>query len=693
MSYRLGVDVGGTFTDFALLGEKGDLSIAKVLSDHTDVASVILEGLRSLAQKRSTSPDRLLKQIDLIVHGTTIATNAVIQQKMGRAGLIATKGFRDILELREGLKENRYDYSMPPPKPLVPRQLRLDVRERVNHKGQVLISLEEADVINAAAVFRREGVESVAVCLLWSIRNPRNEQRIREILQSELPGVPIFLSSDVAPQIREYPRFSTTALSAALAPLLNDYLSTLEANISKVGFDQAIRYIQCNGGTASGEMLRQKPVLALDSGPAAGPAAALFFARLTGNTNVITLDMGGTSLDVSMVFQGRIETAGNRDVHRYRVSLPMVNVRTIGAGGGSIAHLDNAGMLHVGPQSAESHPGPACYNRGGTLPTVTDANVALGYFSGTALLGGKMEINREASMETIAAEISDPLGISLDEAAHAIYSIVNENMANAVRAISSERGHDIRDFSIVCGGGCSPAHAASIADAIGVNTVIVPRISSVLCSFGAAITDVRHDYYRDHSGYLTNCDFNQVAKAFQAMQKEALAELSAEGFEADRVELVREMDLRYLGEIGELRLAINDVDLESEPCNDITALFHHEHETIYTFFDEVSPIELMGLNLTAYGKRETPFTKIFPSKDGDVETSVWISKSSRNCCFAPDTRIATPVYDGATSHVGDTVCGPAIIEEETTTILVPPRWSIELSPNHAWVMTSIEQAQ
>ncbi len=690
MNYRLGVDVGGTFTDFTLLGKKGDLTIAKVLSDHKDLAGVILQGLGSLAENCRMSTDELLKEIDLIVHGTTIATNAVIQQKTARAGMITTSGFRDILELREGLKENRYDYSVPPPIPLVPRQFRLGVRERINCKGQVLIPLDEADVIDAAAVFRREGIQSVAVCLLWSIRNPLNERRILEILQAEMPGVPVFLSSDVAPQIREYPRFSTTALSAALAPLLNDYLNTLETNLSKVGFRHPIRYIQSNGGTTSGGLLRQKPVLALDSGPAAGPSAALFFARFAGSKNVVTIDMGGTSLDVSMVSQGRIETVTNTDVHRYRVGLPMVNVRTIGAGGGSIAHLDDAGILNVGPQSAESRPGPACYDRGGKMPTVTDANVALGYFSNTALLGGTMPINSEASSQVIIDEIAEPLGISLDEAAYAIYSIVNENMANAVRRISSERGHDIRDFSIVCGGGCSPGHAAAIANALGVGSVIVPRVSSVLCSFGAAITDVRHDYFRNYSGLLPDCNFQKTAKAFVEMQDDAMADLAAEGFVAERVELVWEMNLRYVGEIGDLRLTITEVDLAANPCEVIAALYHQEHEKVYTFKDEASQIELMGLNLTAYGKRDTVLNRVFvPAKDVS-ETEDVTSVSIRMCCFVPGTRTETYVYDGGAIRVGDVIHGPSIIEEETTTILVPPGWSIELTRNHTWIMTSVE---
>ena len=345
MSHRLGIDIGGTFTDFVLLSDNGDLQVAKVSSNPEDLDSVIDEGLGELAAQSGIDIPALLRQFDLIVHGTTIATNALIQGKLARTGMLCTAGFRDILELREGLKERRYDYIQPPPTPLVPRHLRLPIDERINKDGLVLQPLDEAQVRAAAAVFRDNGVEAVAVCLLWSIVNPAHEERIRDLLAEEMPGAPVYLSSIVSPQLREYPRFSTTALCAALGSRLHDYIGRLESNLEGAGFHKAIRYIQCNGGTTSAAGLRERPVLALDSGPAAGPAAGRFFGRLFDIDNVITLDMGGTSLDVSLVHQGHIDTAKNVDVHRYRVAVPMVNVRTLGAGGGSIAWIDDSGLL------------------------------------------------------------------------------------------------------------------------------------------------------------------------------------------------------------------------------------------------------------------------------------------------------------------------------------------------------------
>jgi N-methylhydantoinase A len=686
MSLRLGIDIGGTFTDFVLLSSEGEVTTAKVLSNHDDLISVIGEGLTHLADCRDQDVASLLASIELIIHGTTIATNALIQHNLAKVGMITTAGFRDILEMREGLKESRYDYKVPPPIPLVPRRLRLPVSERVNKAGAVQEQLNEDEVTEAFEQFARAGVEAVAVCLLWSIVNPANEQRVGELLAQMSPDLPVYLSSTVSPQFREYPRFSTTALCAALSTKLMSYVDTLEDNLRSIGFDKAIRYIQCNGGTTSGSLLKERPVLALDSGPAAGPAAGLFFSRQFDTENVVVIDMGGTSLDVSLVKNGQVETATNVDVHRYRVNLPMVNVRTIGAGGGSIGWIDDAGMLLVGPQSAESNPGPACYGRGGEQPTVTDANVALGYFSSDSLLGGRMSIDGIKSLEVIEQKIAKPLGIDVHEAAHGIFTVVNENMANAVRQISTERGYDIRDFSFVCGGGCSPTHAARIAESVGVETVIIPRVSSLLCSFGASITDVRHDYARNDIAMFANCDVNAISLKFDDMCAEAVSDLETEGFSGDFVELRRTMEVRYSGEIGELTIDVSDVDFANQGMDAVAARFHSEHESTYTFADYDSPCELMGLGVTAHGLRSRPLTRVHPRETAVIKTTESVV-SERHAWFDGEKSVPIDIHDGATVEIGAEINGPAVIEEETTTILVPPSWHLRLTDRHAWMMT------
>ncbi|MBT3332845.1 MAG: hydantoinase/oxoprolinase family protein, partial [Rhodospirillaceae bacterium] len=596
-----------------------------------------------------------------------------------------TTGFRDILELREGLKERRYDYIQPPPTPLVPRHLRLPIDERVNKDGMVLEPLAEDQVRAAAATFREQGVEAVAVCLLWSIVNPIHENRIKDILGQELPGVPVFLSARVSPQLREYPRFSTTALCAALADRLHDYIDRLEDNLADAGFRHALRYIQCNGGTTSAAGLRERPVLALDSGPAAGPAAGRFFGRLFDLDNIITLDMGGTSLDVSLVHDGRIDTAKNVDVHRYRVAVPMVNVRTLGAGGGSIARVDDSGLLQIGPTSAEAWPGPACYGRGGERATVTDANVALGYFSDTDLLGGAMAITGDLARNAIRDTIGGPLGVEGLEAAYAIYTLVNENMANAVRQISTEQGHDLRDFAFVCGGGCSAAHAARIAESLGVSRIIVPRVASLLCSFGAVITDVRHDYSRNHAAHFGQCDSAVINGHFDEMMAEARADLAGEGFAPEQIRLQRTMDVRYLGELGVLTLSMPEDETFADGMTATEALFDQAHERAFTFADPDCERELMGLGVIAYGERGEALSRISMPVVGDLDPVAAISQT-RRASFAPGETSPIPVYAGGKMAFGSMIEGPAVIEEETTTILVPPGWHVRLDDSHAWFM-------
>ena len=464
MSFRIGIDIGGTFTDFVSISDAGELAFAKVSSNPHDLTSVVREGLELLARQHSGGVSALMAQTEIVVHGTTIATNAVIQGNLAKAAMICTRGFRDLLELREGLKEQRYNPFVAPPVPLVPRHLRLSVDERIGPGGEILLPLDEASVAAAITTLEKQAVEAVCVCLLWSVVNPVHEERAYEILQQRLPGMPVYLSSRVSPRIREYPRYSTTALCAALDPKLRRYVTSVEDNLRALGYTGAIRYIQCNGGTTSRELLESRPVAALDS----GPAASLFFGAALGTKNLITFDMGGTSLDVSLVHDGEIETAKDQDVHGYRVSLPMVKVRTLGAGGGSIAWVDDSGMLQIGPRSAEADPGPACYARGGREPTVTDANVVLGYFNPESLLGGRMPIDATLAAAAIESYIAKPLGLDVAAAALAIYTVVNNNMANAVHQSSTELGYDLRDFALVCGGGCSAAHAARVAEAASI---------------------------------------------------------------------------------------------------------------------------------------------------------------------------------------------------------------------------------
>ena len=684
MSVRIGIDIGGTFTDFVSISDSGELALAKVSSDPENLGGVVHEGLEQLAMHHRGGLAALMANTAIVVHGTTIATNALIQGKLAKSAMIGTRGFRDVLELREGLKEERYNPFVAPPPPLVPRHLRLSVSERIGPDGEVLIPLEEADVAEAIETLSREKVQSVSVCLLWSVVNPVHEERVRDLLAASLPGMPVYLSSQVSPRIREYPRYSTTALCAALDPQLKSYVDSVEDNLRGLGYNGAIRYIQCNGGTTSRELLESRPVAALDSGPAAGPAASLFFGRQLQTDNLITFDMGGTSLDVSLVAGGEIETAKDLDVHGYRVSLPMVKVRTLGAGGGSIAWVDRSGMLRIGPLSAEAYPGPACYDRGGSEATITDANVVLGYFNPESLLGGRMTINASLATEVMGRNIAEPLGITPAQAALAIYSVVNDNMANAVHRSSTEQGHDVRDFTLVCGGGCSAAHAARVAESAGINRVVIPRVSAALCSFGAAVTNVRHDYATSYHSRFSACDALFIERAFSEMEAHAREDLRQEGFSSDAMQLERQMDVRYLGELGDLPLCAPSSTFTTHTLDAMEEAFHQLHQHTYTFADRTSECELMGLSLVARGVRAKEIETLKPVCGASAMAKTAISQ--REVMFAEGIRLVD-VYPGDLIDVTGAVEGPAIIEESTTTIVIPPGWRVRLDACHAWVMT------
>ena len=682
MSFRIGIDIGGTFTDFVSISDTGDLALAKVSSNPDDVRAVVREGLHQLSTHHPGGLDGLMTDTEIVVHGTTIATNAVIQGTLAKSAMICTRGFRDLLELREGLKEERYNPFVAPPSPLVPRHLRLAVSERIGPHGEILTPLDETDVARITETLESEKVDAVSVCLLWSVVNPVHEERVYELLEARLPGVPVYLSSRVSPRIREYPRYSTTALCAALDLKLRGYVKSVEANLRDLGYVGAIRYIQCNGGTTSRELLETRPVAALHSGPAAGPAAALFFDRALPNGNLVTFDMGGTSLDVGLVHDGEIDTAKDLDVHGYRVSLPMVKVRTLGAGGGSVAWVDESGLLRIGPRSAEATPGPACYDRGGSEPTVTDANVALGYFNPESLLGGRMPIDATLATAVIRREVADPLGLDPQEAALAIYTVVNDNMANAVHQSSTEQGYDLRDFTLVCGGGCSAAHAARVAESAGMEKVIIPRVSAALCSFGAAVTDVRHDYATSYHTRFSICDAAFVERAFREMEKLAFEDLTVEGFDSAQMRLERQMDVRYIGELGELTLAVAEGDFDADRLPGMEELFHLAHEQTYTFADRASECEIMGLSLVGRGLRRDEISGLNPARTSDEPSR---AMSRREVLF-PEGRQSVDVYPGDALDVDAVLEGPAIIEETTTTIVVSPEWRVRLDACHAWVM-------
>ena len=493
MSYRIGVDIGGTFTDFTVVDRNGEMTLWKQDTNPAAPTQAIEAGLHAVAGELGKTLQELLSETVLFVHGTTIATNTLIQRNGPKVGLLCTKGFRDVLYLRDGFKPERFNIHMEHPGTFVDRYLRLGVPGRIGPSGVEITPLDEDAVRDAARVFKAEKVDSIAIGFLWSILNPAHEQRAKAILAEELPGLPAICSSDVLPEIREWERTSSAVLSAYVLPGIKDYLSSLEKLLASSGYGRGPLIMQINGGCASVQEIIRRPVNVLASGPAAAPAAAAALVSGQDDKNVITIDMGGTSLDVCLIRDGRAAMSRNVQVEEQPIGVPAVEVRSIGAGGGSIGWIDNGGALRVGPRSAGARPGPAAYGAGGTEPTVTDANVVLGLLEPSAFLGGRRQLDKQKATDAVVRRIGDPLGISAIEAAAGMIRVVNANMVGAIRGVSVERGIDPRGFTLVAGGGAGGLHAVGLARELGMRSVMIPREAGTLCSFGMIVTDVRLD--------------------------------------------------------------------------------------------------------------------------------------------------------------------------------------------------------
>ena len=678
MRYILGVDIGGTFTDFSLLDDEGKITLWKEATTPKEPAKAVQRGLAALAEANDLAVGEFVKSLDLFVHGQTIATNTVIQRNGPKTALLCTEGFRDILYFRDGFKPDRFNVSLPRERDFIRRDLRLPVRERVDYRGEVLTALDEASVREAAKVLREKNVQSVAVALLWSIMNPSHERRVRDVLAEELPNIPVVLSSDVLPMIREWERTSCTVLSAYILPGISRYMVELERFLDDLGFEHNLLVMQLNGGTAPVEQLLRRPIYALASGPAAGPAAGVFCAERMGAKNAITIDMGGTSFDVCLVTDSKPALTKDMRVHDNPVGAAAVDVHSIGAGGGSIAWIDKGGALQVGPESAGAEPGPVCYETGGERPTVTDANVVLGYINPDYFLGGRRRINPEASARAIETKIAKPLGLSLEQAAYGIYRIVNTNMVGAMRVVSVEKGVDPRGYVLVVGGGAGAIHAGALAAELGMKQAIIPRYSGVFCSYGMIVSDVRYDTLRAFATNTSAFDLDKVNEIFQELESQAIAELKKQGFARSRIEVTRYADAKYTSQIHELTIPVPSGGRLKKP--DITKIaeeFHAMHERMFTYSVRESPVDLFHWRVTAIGKLPTLET---PEQKRTRRSSAEAEKAARLAYFPAYGKFRkTKVFDGERLQFGMTVEGPAIIELKTTTVVVPPSQTLSVN--------------
>jgi N-methylhydantoinase A len=680
MSYRVGVDTGGTFTDCVVIDQKGGIHTFKELSTPKDPSAGLYNVIEKAAGSFNMSLQEFLPQLDFFAHGTTVATNTLLTANGAVTGLILTAGFRDTLEMRRAHKENIWDLYLPVPEPLVPRYLRRPVRERIDYRGEVVQSLEAEDVQEACRQFKSEGVEAVAVCTLFSFLHDAHEKRIREILSEQLPGAFVSISSEVLPQIREYERMSTTVANAYVGPKLTVYLSNLEKSLRGDGLGRAFYVTASNGGVMTAETAIRQASATLLSGPAAGAVGAVFFAGLLRRENLILMDMGGTSFDVTLVSAGRVTLSTEGEIAGYRIAKPMIDINTIGAGGGSIAWLDKGGMLKVGPASAGSDPGPVCYDLGGEKPTVTDANLILGYLNKDYFLGGEMAVDPDKARAAIKREIADPLGMDETEAAAGIFQIINQNMADATKVVSVQRGHDPREYALVSAGGACSIHACKIAEEVGCGTVIVPRAASVFCALGMLESDIRLDNVRTFNAFIPGVDLKNFNETIREVEEQSLKELLQEGVERKRARLLRFLDVRYLGQHHEVTIEIPaDVVISEKHLEPIARSFHEAHERLYTYSTPENPLEIMNLRITAVGtvdKAGFEASGVAANRRGKGEEAGSL-KGSRSVYFAEHGGYQdTPVHDRSRLKPGMVIPGPAVIEERITTVIVHPGWSM-----------------
>lgn len=663
---RVGVDIGGTFTDIVAVDPTTDAhTILKVPSTSDDPIRGTELGLATLFNHDGWRPDR----VEVFIHGTTIATNTIIERTGARTGLITTFGFRDVLEVgrTERPPADVYNLWMDRPEPLVPRRWRIGVRERITARGDVETPLAEADVRAAVARLVEAGVEAVAVCFLNGYRNGVHERRVRELIEEIAPQLYVALSSETNPQYREYERCSTTVLSAYVGPRISGYIGRLTAMLERLGLDVPVNVMQASGGLMTPDYVKRHAVRTMLSGPAGGVLGALAVGRGVGEDRFVTLDMGGTSADVAVVENGRVELVEEHREEGLLVRVPMLDIATIGAGGGSIAWIDSGGVLKVGPQSAGADPGPACYGKGGTQATVTDANVVLGYIDPDYYLGGSLSLDRERAVAAVS-RIADALSIPLEEAAFGIVRVANANMVRAIKRMTTLRGRDPRDFSLLSFGGAGALHAASLLRELGMRQVVVPLNPGVLSACGLVAADIEYQFTASVLERLDALDEGSIEARFGELEEVGRTEMASGGVDPGRIEFRRAAKLRYRKQRRDLRVEVraDARDLKHE----LVSQFGEEHERRYGYAPS-EPVEVIELQLAAVSSPEQKI--VFEESPPNASTP---PKGSRSIFVDGLGRVEAPVFSRSTIALGTVVEGPAVIEQYETNLVVLPRQEV-----------------
>ena len=678
--YRLGIDIGGTFTDATLINENtGEIHVGKVPSTPEDPSVGFMNATDRMLREVAVSPD----EVEYVVHGTTVATNAIIEKKVAPTGFITTDGFRDLLEIQRQIRPTLYDLHFEKPRPLVPRYLCFGIPERLDAQGQVLTPLDENALVEAVEQLKRENVTAVAVCFLHSYINPNHEKRVGEILHEVFPDAIVSLSSEVAPEFREYFRASTTVINACIRPIVARYLQHIEDRLREKGITAALLVMQSSGGVFTFASASEKPVFMVESGPAAGVIAATYLGTALGHPDVISFDMGGTTAKAGLVQNGaprvtkeyEVGTAAQSGVGAsrgagYPIRTPVLDLVEIGAGGGSIAWVDSGGILRVGPQSAGADPGPVCYGKGGQEPTITDANLVLGRLNPSYFLGGEIELEVEAARKAVYEQCAQPLGMGIVETAHGIVEIANAAMTNALRLVSVQRGYDPRDFVLVAFGGAGPVHANRLAIEVQIPKTIIPMSPGTTSAMGLLVTDLKHDYSKTLIQRVDQADAEMVAKIYRELEVDGRANLEREGMNSEEITFMHQVDMRYVGQSYELTIPLPDGKLSAAEIEGVLSRFHREHHRAYGYSASNELVEFVNLRLSAIGTINKPQLREIGAGVSPLSAA---QKAIRFVYFAErECSVECPIYDRYRLSAGFVLEGPAIVEEIDATTVIHP---------------------
>ncbi len=684
MSYKMSIDIGGTFTDMVVMDEQGVVTIFKSSTTPGNYVDAVIENLAKAAEHFKVDMGEILSQTGKeaggsFVHGSTITTNALIQRKTAKTGLICTRGFRDILTFREGGKDNPFDWKREYPEPFIPKYLTLPVTGRINSEGDVEIPLDEKEVRNIVRQFRSFNVNAIAVSLLWSVLNPDHELRIGRIIEEEAPEIPYVLGHQVNPIIREYRRTIAAAINASLVPIVNTYVTRFEESLKSLGFPGGMQMLTSSGGMISVEEIVQNPIYTVDCGPSLAPTAGLWFSRHElEKEDIIVTDMGGTSFDISCVTGGSIAVSRESCINGDLLGINKVDTRSIGSGGGSIAWVDTGGLLHVGPDSAGSVPGPACYGRGGEKPTATDANLVLGYLDPAYFLGGQMRIHPELARDAILKEVAGPLHLSLEDAAFSIWSTVNVDLTSAIQDITIWQGIDPREYLFVSGGGAGGMHIIPVVRELGAREVLIPKTASVISAMGGSFADDTSEFAASRVTISSAFDYDAVNSALAELEKKARAFLAQAGISEDQCRIEFFTEARYLNQVWEL-----PVPLVGKRITDDSVLkqmienFHLVHERILGIKEPEQAVEFMFWRAKAVGKVAHPEIARIHTGRNPADHAI---KGWRKAYFHDlGGMVDTPVYNGMALGAGNRIHAPAIIEEPTMTLVVFPGASTKIT--------------